>query len=872
MTAEAEDILEQAPVGMLRLDAGGRIARLNPAAAQCLGRDDPAACLGLALRDLLPETLPDLPRDGTVALVAGPEGGTLLCLRAAALSGDGGRVVALLPWCPGGGPGAFAMPGEALMLIAPDPEAATDLAAARILAANDAAGAWLDDRPAALPGQRLEDASRALTDPRAWERARAGFAAGTPVTTLCTQATGQDGTAGFLLSEWSLWPLCRPDGAPGLWVDRRRAVTHQGHDPATMTGRDELINDALAASQVGIWHWDLRDNHVTWSKRLLSELGYDLAEINDPDAFMARLFHPEDRPLLRRSIDDAVLGDGHFEYIARLRHRDGGMRSILVRGQVICDEAGTPIRLVGTESDVSEEVLLRDRLLRAEQIARIGNWAYTPERTSMYWSPEIFRIHGLEPGPAAPDFDTALGYIHPDDRDGLREAIRQSFTGQWGPSGRVHVSRARIIGADGVTRHAEISTVINLDLHGRPISATGTMQDITAKVETEERLVQSQKMEVVGQLAGGIAHDFNNLLAVIMGNLELLEEELSRPGEIGLIQTAIEAARKGAALTRNLLSFARKASLEPRRSDLNALIEGLDPMLERVLPESIALRRRFARDLWVVQADRNSFENALLNLVINARDAMEGAGTLSLETANKLLDAPYIEAGQEDLPPGPYAVVSVSDTGSGMTPEVLAQVFAPFFTTKPPSRGSGLGLSMVQGFMRQSGGSVRLYSEPGVGTTVKLFFPAAMLEDSLLPGHGAPETLPAVPRAGRVLLAEDDPAVTRMLAARLERMGFQVVPAASGDEAARIFAADPGFDLLLTDIVMPGTLQGPGLARHLRVLAPGLKVIFMSGYPNEAMVHGNGLRPEDIRLMKPIGRQELEQALARALPQPENGA
>ncbi|SNR54625.1 ATP-binding protein [Puniceibacterium sediminis] len=394
--------------------------------------------------------------------------------------------------------------------------------------------------------------------------------------------------------------------------------------------------------------------------------------------------------------------------------------------------------------------------------------------------------------------------------------------------------------------------------------------DLTTEVIAQKQLQmqmrvshQAQKNESIGQLTGGVAHDFNNLLAIIMGNLELLRDELSDEDHLDMIDAGIAASVRGADLTRAMLAFARKASLEPSVIDLNKLVRDTKNWTGRTLPTSIEVETSLLAGLWPIEADPSSTESALLNLILNARDAMDLSGKLTIETANIRIDGEYVDTREVDLKPGRYVMLAVSDTGHGIPAEMLDHIFEPFFSTKGPGKGSGLGLSMIQGFMRQSGGTVRVYSEPGVGTTFKLYFRSSQTSvEPVMPREKAnlDET-----QSGRILLAEDQEDVLQVLVMSLEKAGYDVTPAHSGDEAFELFKANPNFDLLLTDIVMPGKLLGTTLAQALRELDPNLRVVFMSGYASEATVHGNGLRPEDIRLMKPVQRHDLLAAVAQLL-------
>lgn len=619
----------------------------------------------------------------------------------------------------------------------------------------------------------------------------------------------------------------------------------------------------LFGGKAGVYTWDLVTGELTVPASLLHALGYERHEIGDPVAFFTSSYHPEDLAKFDRVLQSSMQNKTPYRTTIRLRASDGRYHHFLLRGQPICDEGGNVIMMVGTEADITEQVDLNIKLLRAEKIAKLGSWTHNLHSDEMHWSPEMHYIVGHEGG----DYTAAMSLndisFHPDDIS-LAHELNARLLLRWKlDPNAVERTRVRIFHPGGKMHHCEISATIQVDAEGKPFESVGTLQDITSLVEAEERLLSAQKMEVIGKLAGGAAHDFNNLLAVIMGNLELVEDT-SDPEQIaGYVKNAIKAASQGANLTRNLLSFARKAVLNPARLNLNSATANMRSMLERVIPESIRIEIKAGDKLWSVHADKSAFTNAILNLAINARDAMPNGGVITIETENKVLTEAYIEARQETLMPGPYVVLSLSDNGAGIQPDLLSEVFTPYFTTKPLDKGSGLGLSMVHGFLRQSGGAVRLYSEVGVGTTVKLFFPAMALDASLEieQQSNAPERS----FNGRVLLAEDNEAVRSVLAKRLGTLGLECTTAVDGDAAIREYENSGPYDLLVTDVVMPGRYQGPDLARELRKRQDDLKVIFITGYPNEATIHGNGLRKEDIRLMKPISKVDLVRAVDQLL-------
>ncbi len=367
----------------------------------------------------------------------------------------------------------------------------------------------------------------------------------------------------------------------------------------------------------------------------------------------------------------------------------------------------------------------------------------------------------------------------------------------------------------------------------------------------EDQLAQSQKLESLGQLTGGIAHDFNNILAVILGNMEILADDISDPNQSELIQTAIAATERGARLTRSMLAFARKSDLQPETFNLGQIVSGLDDWITSSLPDNIAVSTRCASDLKLVQADYTGAERTLLNLVINARDAMPNGGSLRISVEN-LTIASTDEAS--NVPPGEYVRLAVSDTGIGIPEELMNHVYDPFFSTKEGMENSGLGLSMVHGFMKQSGGEVQIDSVVGQGTTFELVFPAVV---EAAGGDATSDTNQGLTLAARlrILLVEDQEPLLAVLKRILEKEGHQVTTALSGDEAAILHSERiEDFDLLISDIDMPGKLQGPDLVQKMKALHDRLAVILLSGY-------STATSGDELRLQKPISRKQLIEAI-----------
>jgi signal transduction histidine kinase len=385
----------------------------------------------------------------------------------------------------------------------------------------------------------------------------------------------------------------------------------------------------------------------------------------------------------------------------------------------------------------------------------------------------------------------------------------------------------------------------------------------------EEALRQSQKMEAVGQLTGGLAHDFNNILTGIMGSLELMRTRISQ-GRVAeadsFVTAALAASRRAASLTHRLLAFSRRQTLDPKPTDANRLVTGMEELVRRTVGPHIALEVVTAGGLWPTLIDGPQLENALLNLCLNARDAMPDGGRITIETANRWLDE--TAARDRDLPPGQYVSISVTDTGTGMAPDVIARAFEPFFTTKPMGQGTGLGLSMIYGFVRQSGGQVRIYSEVGRGTSMHLYLPRNY--GSEIERSAAMDPSPAVPLAAgeTVMIVDDEPTVRMLVCEVLKELGYTALEAADGPSALPTLQSKARIDLLITDVGLPGGMNGRQLADAARFSRPGLKVLFITGYAENAIIGNGQLEPGMQVMTKPFVMEALANRVRSLIEKP----
>lgn len=515
----------------------------------------------------------------------------------------------------------------------------------------------------------------------------------------------------------------------------------------------------------------------------------------------------------------------------------------------------------------------RDHLARSQRVGRIGSAEIVhgpvPEAR---WSDALYELIGREPGSPVPDAEQFLELVHPDDRDFVRDRRERELRGEY-----ANASEYRIVRPDGQIRWVRRQVQPIEWENGRPSREIVTFIDITeqkeaseALVHLEEMLAQAHKMEAIGQLTGGIAHDFNNLLAVILGMLRLIEEELDRTVDANFddinewLATSIRAVNRGASLTKSMLAFSRRQSLKPAIIDANAVINDLVDISSRALGESYKLRVIKAPDLWLTEADPGQLQNALLNLLLNARDAVPSGGTLTVETRNTQLGPDYV-AQHLDVTPGDYVELSVSDDGVGMPPEVLKRAFDPFFTTKEVGKGSGLGLSMVYGFVKQSGGHVAIESTVGEGTTVRIFLPRR--EGQMEPAPATPRPSSAAASAGgSVLVVEDNEDLRAITCRQITRLGYTVIEAEDAVMGIDRLRANPHTRLLLSDVTLPHGVSGVELAEMALAEFPAIKVVFMSGHSedHEAFDRIRGKMPIWL-LQKPFQPSELAAQIRAAL-------
>lgn len=518
-------------------------------------------------------------------------------------------------------------------------------------------------------------------------------------------------------------------------------------------------------------------------------------------------------------------------------------------------ENGEVTSLVMVATDVTPLEEQRIRLQVALDAGGLGIWTYSPRDGRGTWDAQTRRIFGVpEDVPAPSDEEMLSKFVHPDDRERISNALAQiQTTGRYGPL------QHRIVRPQGEVRWVSASGMAVRDHDGQIAAIVGSAQDVTERRLLEERLLEAQKLESIGRLAGGVAHDFNNMLTAMLGNLEFAEEATSLDEARPFLEAIRVTSERSAALTAQLLAFARRQVIEPKVIEPNDLVRRLDTVFQRAIGEhvrvvlSLAARGR-------IRADESQTEQVVMNLVTNARDAMSSGGVLTLETLDVRLDEHYA-ARHADVRPGAYVLLAVSDTGPGIAPEALPHVFEPFFTTR--AGGTGLGLATCYGIVKQSGGHLSVYSEPGRGTTFKVYLPR--VEDAADTVAHPERPAPAAPSRGeRVLLVEDEAPVRTVVERTLGTHGYHVTTASTAEEALRLAAHETPFDVLVSDVVLPG-MGGRALSEQLSEKMPGLRVLFISGYTENAVVHGGVLDAGLHFLQKPFLPSELLRAVQKLL-------
>jgi len=658
-----------------------------------------------------------------------------------------------------------------------------------------------------------------------------------------------------LLAGWILHRILQRERS----VDWSRATTEAYEAGEAESQADSDRRFRVLVEQVrdyAIFMVDPDGRSTTWNEGVRRLLGYEEREFLGQDSRM--LFTPEDRTSgepereFRTAAEEGRASDDRW-----LVRKDGSRFWATGITARVNDHEGRLIGFSKVFRDRTDEKEAHDRLRDSEErlrvalrAARMGIWRWHLPTNIQRVDGSMARLLGLGDGEVVHSYEQFREHIHPDDRERVDLAFSQAARN----GGDMHVE-FRVVWPDGTLRWLSDHGEVVSDVSGAPEYLTGAAVDITERKLAEERLIHAQRLDAVGHLAGGVAHEINNMMTVIIGFTTLMLDRLRDDERAAELREILRAATRAATITSQLLAFSRRQQLRPQVLDLNELIQGSEHMFRRVLGADKVFVLELAEDLAHVLADRGQLEQVLLNLTLNARDAMPRGGTFTISTRNVSFPARDAVSGDDELPAGSYVQVSVSDSGHGMDAATQARIFEPFFTTKPVGQGSGLGLATVFGIVRQSGGTVRLRSSPGEGATFSIYLPRVPTE-AVPPGH-AREVSRGERGSGTVLVVEDEAQVRDFTCRVLTTHGYHCVEASNGVEALDVMRErGESIDLVLTDVVMPG-LGGGALAQRLAELRPRLPVLFTSAYSGEDVVH-RGLIPADAPfLQKPFTPQAL---------------
>ncbi|HEX7046581.1 MAG TPA: PAS domain S-box protein [Gammaproteobacteria bacterium] len=643
-----------------------------------------------------------------------------------------------------------------------------------------------------------------------------------------------------------------------------RDITERKKTERRIRESEERFRTVAHVTADTVWDWNLLTDTMWWNDGIRSVFGYSREEMAKSSSAWTEKVHHEDRSRVMASLDEAIAGDAEeWEEEYRFLRKDGAARDVLDKGFLIRDETGKAVRMVGGIDDITRRKEHETKLQQQAALldkARDAIVVRDMNNRITYWNKSAERLYGWT---AEEAIGVAVESLFYRDSTVFKDAMQKLMdAAEW--SGEI-VQRHK----DGHLITVEGVWSLVRDDDGTPQAVLAINTDITERLALEEQLRQSQRLESIGKLTGGVAHDFNNLLTVILGNAELMIDQLPEGDRLHkLAEMSRTAAQRGAELTHRLLAFARRQALEPHMIDTNQLVLGMEDLLRRTLLENIDIEIIPMDDAWWAYVDPGQLESVLLNLAINAKDAMPDGGLLTIEINNVELDEEYA-ASNSEVVPGRYVMIAVSDTGCGIPAENINRVFDPFFTTKEKGKGTGLGLSMAYGFAKQSEGHIKIYSERDQGTTVKLYLPMAKRIEE--PVTAAPVVEPEVSGSEKVLVVEDDDLVRQHAASQLQELGYEVLVADDGPKAMQIIKKESDIDLLFTDVIMSGGMTGRELAEMAKRLRPKLKVLYTSGYTENAIVHQGRLDRGVHLLQKPYQRAELAKKLRNVLREPSPG-
>jgi PAS domain S-box-containing protein len=646
---------------------------------------------------------------------------------------------------------------------------------------------------------------------------------------------------------WILWHDTK--GPEGLVIGVGHDVTALKETESALQSTNEQLSMLLDSLPVAVFRAEPKTTALTYISGEVRQItGYSAEEFLADGRFWLDRIHPDDMPVVREAVR-RVIEDGACTYEYRFRGADGHYRWLLDSARLVRPENGEPDYVVGMWLQIDDRKRAEQALrLQSTALEAAANAIVITDRDGivLWVNPAYIRMVGY---PAHEIIGVTAQMFQPLDHDTeSRTKLKDTVMG-----GEVWHGELSLLRLDDTRLIVDVTITPLKDPDGTIRNFIAVKQDITEQRSLRERLAQAQKMEAVGRLSGGVAHDFNNILGVILGYSELLAEKIPELDPLHhYVEQIHRAGERAASLTRQLLAFSRQQVLQPVVLSLNSVVSEMDKMLHRLIGEDIEISIVLAPDLANATADRSQIEQIVMNLAVNARDAMPMGGRLSIETANCRLDETYAQR-HGAVEPGAYVMLAVTDTGTGMPTDVQAHVFEPFFTTKEPGKGTGLGLATVYGIVKQSGGHVWVYSEPGKGSSFKVYLPAVGVpaEERECEVWSSDKT-----GSGRILLVEDSQPLRELTRDMLRSCGYEVLEAEDAKEALVMAAGPQTIDLLITDVVMPG-LSGPQLAQALQSARPEMQVLYISGYTDHAVLRNERLDRDAAFLQKPYTRRAL---------------
>ncbi|MBW2541171.1 MAG: PAS domain-containing protein [Deltaproteobacteria bacterium] len=638
---------------------------------------------------------------------------------------------------------------------------------------------------------------------------------------------------------------------------------------------ERRLSQIQRLAQIGFWEFDFASNTAWWSDELYRIFDLEPGSVTPTHRTLASLLHPDDLTVVDALIARARDAKSTDAVVHRTVLSKDSERRIELRAEVEHDAEGRPVRLFGIGVDVTDKLVaedvIRDSEARLSDANRMLQAVLDATPVRFFWKDLDLRYLGCNT-----NFAKDAGFDSPSQLLG-----KDDFAMGWKDQAKIYRADDRVViesgqsklnyeepqtTPDGETIWLRTSKTPLRTASGEIFGVLGTYEDITESKRLAEESLHREKLEAIGRLAGGVAHDFNNLLTVILGNIDIAQANLKSDTPLDEQLATIGASAKRAAnLTAQLLAFARKQIIEPRPVDPNEKIDAVRQLLQPLLGEQIALEISTVDPSWLIQIDPGQFEQLLINLAVNARDAMPNGGTLSIATENVILGDDY-QAEHPEVTPGPYVLVSVHDTGAGVEPSAQEHLFEPFFTTKASGEGTGLGLATCHGIVKQNGGHIELVSRPGQGTTFEIYLPRAEAK------HAAAETPPQSESSRRgnetILLIEDEEPVRRLCTHALEKLGYTVISAKGGGEGLELASRIEGsLDALITDVVLPD-MRGPEVAERLRNARPDVAVLFISGYTHDAIARDGVLERSVNFLQKPFTMTKLGKKVRRMLDSP----